>query len=333
MPLSQHIDAGSFVSLNKEYLRLALPDGGALHVTRKTPLHAPRGAVILVHGFCQNRYSFHLPARSFTASLVAAGFDTWNVDLRGHGRSHDPHAPAPTFERHAFEDIPTVYRACVETTGQTPFLVAHSLGAAICLAAAPKLDPLPRGIVSIAGPLRIGGAAVALGAAVQVGRFWRVWPHRAVPFQPLAQLVALRPEILGLSPPLLPHICAPGATEPAVMAELLRLSFDRAWLPLAGSLARWGVTGRFDGPQGEDYAAAFRTIDVPLYAAAGAQDRLIHADEVLPAFETSGSADRTFRLFGSVADGVPFGHVDLLCGKHAPRLVWHEITAWLRARS
>ena len=41
--------------------------------------------VLLVHGFGQNRYAWHLPSRSLANHLALSGFDVFNLDLRGHG--------------------------------------------------------------------------------------------------------------------------------------------------------------------------------------------------------------------------------------------------------
>ena len=68
--------------------------------------HAPLGGgpalggtlapVLLVHGFGQNRYAWHLPARQLSNYLARAGFDVFNLDLRGHGRSRHLGAHRPT---------------------------------------------------------------------------------------------------------------------------------------------------------------------------------------------------------------------------------------------
>src|SRR4249920_3462141 len=52
--------------------------------------------VLLVHGYGQNRYAWHLPARSFSNYLARAGFDVWNLELRGHGRSRHLGARRPS---------------------------------------------------------------------------------------------------------------------------------------------------------------------------------------------------------------------------------------------
>ena len=55
--------------------------------TRNLPHGRRAPPVLLVHGFGQNRYAWHLPSRSFANHLARAGFDVFNLDLRGHGRS------------------------------------------------------------------------------------------------------------------------------------------------------------------------------------------------------------------------------------------------------
>ena len=58
----------------------------ALHATLEGAQQSG-SPILLVHGFGQNRYAWHLPARSFANHLATAGFDVYNLDLRGHGRS------------------------------------------------------------------------------------------------------------------------------------------------------------------------------------------------------------------------------------------------------
>jgi alpha-beta hydrolase superfamily lysophospholipase len=48
---------------------------------------APKAAVLLVHGFGQNRYTWHTSRRSFVNFLASRGYDVFNLDLRGRGRS------------------------------------------------------------------------------------------------------------------------------------------------------------------------------------------------------------------------------------------------------
>ena len=62
---------------------------------------AQHSAVLLVHGFAQNRYSWHLSSRSLVNYLADAGIDVYNLELTGHGRSREfGTAPANSFDEY-----------------------------------------------------------------------------------------------------------------------------------------------------------------------------------------------------------------------------------------
>ena len=77
---------GASVRLRKE--RLLLDDRIAIVRKRLPGSAGPR--VVLVHGFAQNRYSWHLSRRSLSAWLAGEGFDVLNLELPGHGNSRSP---------------------------------------------------------------------------------------------------------------------------------------------------------------------------------------------------------------------------------------------------
>src|ERR1700740_2557021 len=89
-----------------------------------------RAPVLLVHGFGQNRYAWHLPSRSFANYLASAGYDVFNLDLRGHGRSRQLGAqPCTSAEDYVREDLPSaVDEVRALSGGRSVFLVGHSLG-------------------------------------------------------------------------------------------------------------------------------------------------------------------------------------------------------------
>ena len=61
--------------------------GIPLACVRKTRVEGPsKGPVVLVHGFAQNRYSWHTSRRSMVNWLALKGWDVYNLELRGHGR-------------------------------------------------------------------------------------------------------------------------------------------------------------------------------------------------------------------------------------------------------
>src|SRR5206468_2476156 len=70
----------------KEVFEVRGPERLAV-VRKRRAEGATLAPVLLVHGFGQNRYAWHMPERSFANYLADCGFDVFNVDLRGHGRS------------------------------------------------------------------------------------------------------------------------------------------------------------------------------------------------------------------------------------------------------
>src|SRR5262249_46641048 len=116
--------------------------------------HDTRAPVLLVHGFGQNRYAFHLPSRSLANYLARAGYDVFNVDLRGHGRSrHLSRLRSRGVSDYVTEDIPAAVEEVRRLSGGRPlFLVGHSLGGLVAYAAAPELQDSVLGIVSIGSP-------------------------------------------------------------------------------------------------------------------------------------------------------------------------------------
>src|SRR5262245_60927463 len=77
--------------------------------------------VLLVHGYGQNRYAWHLPARSFSNYLARAGFDVFNLDLRGHGRSRHLGARLPAHvTEFVREDVPAAVEEIHRLSGGRP---------------------------------------------------------------------------------------------------------------------------------------------------------------------------------------------------------------------
>ena len=126
-----------------------------LAIVRKRPADEPTiGSVLMVHGYGQNRYAWHLPSRSFVNHLASVGFDVFNLDLRGHGRSRHLGAhPPKDLSEYVREDIPAAVDSVQRLSGHDRvFLMGHSLGGLICYAAAPTLEDAVAGVVTLASP-------------------------------------------------------------------------------------------------------------------------------------------------------------------------------------
>ncbi len=290
------------------------------------------GPVLLVHGFGQNRYAWHLPARSLSNHLAFQGYDVFNVDLRGHGRSrHFGARPAHHVDDYITEDLPSAVDEIRLHAGDRPiFLVGHSLGGLVSYAAAPRLLGAVGGVASIGSPYHFTRGSLSLQA---ISLFFegmrRVGvPHvrRPLPLYPVGAFMrTLR--LVTDSPfnPLPLRGWHAGALEPDVLEQHLRLAFDRAGISELRTMFEWAAEKRFGGGA-RDYVERFETMDRPVLVIAGTNDDLAPPASVRPAYELSRSTDKTYRT-------VPLGHIDLLVGRDAPKTTWAILASWLAERS
>jgi polyhydroxyalkanoate synthase len=293
-----------------------------------------RAPVVLVHGYGQNRYAWHLPARSVSNHLAHAGFDVFNLDLRGHGRSRHLGARRPTHVGElAWEDLPAAVREASSLSGQRRvFLVGHSLGGLVSYAAAAQLGSAVAGIVTLGSPYQftrgsrtlsaLGRALLALDRRVHLG-------DGMVGLEPLSETMRLARAFIE-SPlyPLPIRGFAPGSLEPEVLSQHMSLAMDSGSVAVLRHMFRSAEQAREAGHKlgGLPGAGAFEALDLPLLVIGGTKDDLAPPSSVAPAFDLSRSTDKTYRSF-------PRGHLDLLVGSAAPHTVWPLVSGWLRARS
>lgn len=291
-----------------------------------------RAPVLLIHGFGQNRYAWHLPARSLANHLAREGFDVFNLDLRGHGRSRHFGARAVRHvDDYITEDLPSAVEEVMSHTGQrAPFLVGHSLGGLVSYGAAPNLAGAVSGVVSIGSPYHFARGSLSLQAISLVfeGIQRAGVPHVGLPV-PLYPVGAFMRTIRRVadSPfyPLPLRGWHAGALEPHVLEQHLRLAFDRAGIAELRNMFEWASHKRFGG-RARDYVERFEAMDLPLLVVAGANDDLAPPASVRPAYERSRSKDKTYR-------STPLGHIDLLVGRDAPLTTWPLVTSWLEQRA
>lgn len=315
--IKELVVTGGRVPLAMVRKRLAEHGGGTL---------AP---ILLVHGFGQNRYAWHLPARSMANYLARAGFDVFNLDLRGHGRSRHFGARTPrSVDDYVSEDLPIAIEEIQALTDKrSPFLVGHSLGGLVSYAAAPKLAGAVSGIASIGSPYHFTRGSFSLQAVAYVFEGLRRMgvPHvgLAVPVTPVGAFMRTIRRVAE-SPfyPIPVRGWHAGAVEPHVLDQHLRLAFDRAGIAELRNMFEWAIDKRFGG-DAQDYVERFETMDLPLLVIAGNNDDLAPPASVRPAFERSRSKDKTYRT-------VPLGHIDLLVGRDAPLSTWPLIANWMK---
>jgi polyhydroxyalkanoate synthase subunit PhaC len=309
---------GETVVLCKEVL--AIPGRPRLSLVRK---HLPDGArrppVMLVHGFAQNRYSWHTSRRSMSAWLAQRGFDVYNLDLRGHGRSRGD-ARAERFTDYV-EDLVRAMRAL----DHAPFLVGHSLGATVAYAAATEAPA--RGVVGIGGVYVFARQNTTLRALARLTHASPSLGALQIRTKVLGEIIG---RLYGLSDSLGYAFPIsgwwPGSVEPEILAERLSVGFDWTSLTVWNEMCRWSATGSFD------YDEAWRALDVPLLVVLGDKDVLVPPDDGRVAFDRSGSRDKSLEIFDDFAHDTHWGHLDLVLGRFAPAHVWPRVSSWMEAR-
>ena len=290
-----------------------------------------RMPVLMIHGFGQNRYAFHLPARSMVNHLARSGYDVYNVDLRGRGRSGHLGARRPR-SIHDFvrEDVPAALDEIAKHSGPGPvFLIGHSLGGVVSYCAAAEQRARIGGIVSIGSPYHF-----------TLGSRWLAWlaqsflafdrrlgiPDVAFNTRHYGSFVrAARRVVDSRFYPIPFRGYRPGAIEPEVLGQHMALAMDRGSVSTMRAMFSWAAEAR-RRKNGDDglfgYAARFEALDIPLLVIAGTYDDLAPPASVKPAFELSRSRDKKYRE-------LPFGHIDLLVGRDAPQLTWPVVESWL----
>jgi polyhydroxyalkanoate synthase len=331
--VEQVINRGERGSFRKEII--VVPGRIPLAMVRKRAVSrgdATLAPLLLIHGFGQNRYAWHLPSRSFANHLARAGFDVFNLDLRGHGRSRHMGARRSTgVLDYVTYDLPVAIEEIQRIVGPKPvFLVGHSLGGIVSYAAAPALDGAVAGIVSIGSPYHFTrGSAVLGGLALMAGVLSSAGirlPNTPVFLGPLGAVARpFRWLLESRVSPIPLRGWHPGAMEPHVLAEHLRLAFDRASLADLMNMFEWAAHKQVGGREA-DYATRFEKMNRPLLVVAGAEDELAPPAGVRPGYSRSRSLDKTYQV-------LPLGHIDLLVGRDAPLTTWPLVTSWLTRRA
>ena len=295
-----------------------------------------RATVLMIHGYGQNRYAFHLPARSLVNHLARCGFDVYNIDLRGRGRSSLLGAKRPhSILDFVHSDVPTALDEIQAVSGRQPvYLVGHSLGGIVSYCVAVDEPQRVAGVISIGSPYhftrgsrwlaRAGDAFLAVDRVLHI-------PNMAVPASKVGRVVNVARRVWD-SPlhPLPFRGFHHNTMEPEVLRQHMALAMDTGSISTIRAMFTWAAEARERANDNADgmfgYAGRFENLELPLLVISGKYDDLAPPASVKPAFEYSNSTDKTYREF-------PFGHIDLLVGKEAPRLTWPLVEAWLGRRA
>ena len=275
--------------------------------------------------------------------LAACGFDVWMLDPRGMGASERPAWFGRSWDYgigdYVRRDAPAAVEYVLETAareGKTPpgvFWIGHSMGGLIGYRLG--LDDHAHhllGVVAVGSPFEFGGHTRDFAApAWFFDRVLRRWPvarlgRAARFFAPFAGMARLRQERWFLSPEnlsvrALRHF----------MAEVLEDVSRRVLNAFVDAVRRRASLG---GRSIEDARRDMERFDRPALMIAGSVDHCAPPAAVLAAGESMSSSDSSSVVAGRAqGDPVDFGHLDLLIGREAPRIVYPRIADWLLARA
>lgn len=290
--------------------------------------------IVLIHGYGQNRYAWHLPSRSLFCYLARAGFDVFNLELRGHGRSRHLGAHPPK-KLHDFveEDVPAALEEVQRLSGGRPaYIIGHSLGGLIGYAAAAAMPDKVAGLVTLGSPYEFSRGSITLSMVAHfltaVDQSFYLGDGN-LPLKPLSEAMRLcRAFIESPIFPLPIRGFAPRSLEPLVLGQHMALAMDTGSVSVLRTMFMTSVQARRGGHWlGDlgDYADQFEALDLPLLVIAGSKDDLAPPVSVQPAYERSQSSDKTYRAF-------PRGHIDLLMGRDCPQTIWPLLHSWLTTR-
>ena len=326
----QHVTPAQVCAFEKEIVRIDGPEPLAL-VRKRRPDCNTIASVVLIHGFGQNRYVWHLPQRSLANHLAYRGFDVFNVDLRGHGRSAALGAARSRgVDDYIRGDLPAVLRGVRELSGSARILmVGHSLGGVCAAAAAAQAREQVAGVVAIGSPHVLGRRHFVLGSALRIVHnavvkdgSWR-GSQRRVPVDLIGKTVHAVRYVWDSPFAMIPvRAWKRGSFESAALRSYLR-SCDGGSFGTLDDLLELGSSGELRSRlDGRSYTKLIEESTLPLLVIAGAADTLVHPRDVKVLYERSQSPNKRYLTFDA-------GHADLLLGRTAPETVWPVLTSWL----
>ena len=291
--------------------------------------------VILIHGLLVNSGFLDFGGASLAEYLAEAGFDVWNLSLRGTGRSLSPlgWGQKPwTLDEILKDDLPTVIGYVKKTTGSANvFLVGYELGGALAFAHVGKnREHGVAGIVGIASPMSFDSPEQdRLDVLVKLDR------------QPVLRNTLLYANSSGLNRLL---FMVPGFEDtfynPGNMTERVKKELLESLLVSVnpGVLDQLITTVEKDEFVSADGASSYRDtlseIRIPVLLIGGASDPIAPPEALKKVYSELGSEDRDLMIFWSDPDeDISYGHFDLILGKNAEADVFPLVRRWLESRS
>ncbi|MFQ5702039.1 MAG: alpha/beta fold hydrolase [Acidobacteriota bacterium] len=306
----------------------------ALYRYRPSRMVPEREPVILCHGMLTNRFNVDLNEQTSLARYLRdEGFDTWVMELRGHGGSRraageDGRGFDWDLDDYILRDVPAAIQTVRGTTGSRQVhWFGHSMGGMLLYAACtlPAIRDCIRSAVLSDAPATFG----PLHRPVRLGRFYgKLFP--AVP--PAAVLVFLGP-LAWLAPAILRRRYGLDNRE-QVMSVLANALIDWGSSRVLLQLCEMLESGRFLSVDGTiDYERGAGLVDFPLLVLSSARTAMSE-EAVRAGLERSRATHKRHVRFGR-ADGYSrdYTHANLLVADTSRDEIFPEVTAWFRSHS
>jgi alpha-beta hydrolase superfamily lysophospholipase len=240
----------------------AAGDGTSLSEQLWAPDGAPRGTVVIVHGYGEHIARYDHVGRA----LAKAGFAARGADLRGHGKSAGKRGLILRFAEY-LDDTAVLIARAREATGGPLYLLGHSLGGLIAthvaLRGAPKLDGLIVSSPFYALALKVPAIKIFVGKIAST-----LVPGLALP--------------TGLKG-------ADVSRDPEVAAE-----YDRDPLNNKNATARWFTETQ--AAQEQAFARASE-LKLPTFFMVGGGDHVADPKRAEEVFARVGAADKTIKVY------------------------------------
>ena len=290
--------------------------------------------VILVHGLLVDSRFLDFGNASLAGYLAEAGFDVWNVSLRGTGRSLNPlgWGRKPwNLDDIIKDDLPTVIEYVRKAAGSADvWMVGYELGGALALAhAGTAPDPGVAGIVGIAAPMSFESPEqdgldilLRLDRQPMLRNALLSWNSSAVN-RILFQLPGFRDVLYN-----------PRNMDPRVTQQLI----DTLLIPVNPGVLEQLITAlekdEFVSADGAvSYREALSRIRVPVLLIGGAADPLAPPEALRQLHTELASEERDLMIFWpDPEEDTPYGHFDLILGRKARKEVFPLIRKWLEVQ-
>lgn len=299
-----------------------------------------RHPVILVHGLGSNRFDldFPDPRLSLAKFLHRQGYDTWVIELRGAGKSHQGGVVRRNlarwrarwdFDDYIFRDLPALAALIRKKTGRKKFhWIGHSLGGTIVYAALETL-----GSETIASGVTLGAAMSASAKPGFIRWLLKFDPlYKTIPFLPVKTLARAGSCFAEWLVPMEDNqYYARGNIDPKTIRAGLRNAVENISTTLFLQLHDWYKNNHFQSHERKfSFRNNLKKIKAPVLVCAGSVDRLTPYPDVHSGYREIGSRRKKFVVFGrDHGCRTEYAHLDLLWGKNAPREVFPVIADWL----